>query len=105
MRGHLPCPERAHGGWHRNYARDPQRKVGGLGASLWQGDLCHWAVLVGLLVPSSPKRMSVSQAVDAAHFDRLEASSFSGLFTRVEIDHIRIRSAGSGRMRSRGSGR
>src|SRR5215467_8333583 len=34
----------------------------------------------------------------------IEGSSFSGLLTRVEIGHIRIKSAGYGRMRSRGSG-
>src|SRR5262245_55479782 len=34
----------------------------------------------------------------------IEASSFSGLLTRVEIGHIRIGSAGEGRIRSRGSG-
>jgi len=34
----------------------------------------------------------------------VDASSFSGLFTRVEIGHIRISSAGHGRIRSRGSG-
>jgi hypothetical protein len=34
----------------------------------------------------------------------IEGSSFSGLLTRVEIGHIRIGSAGNGRIRSRGSG-
>jgi ABC-type uncharacterized transport system substrate-binding protein len=34
----------------------------------------------------------------------IEGSSFSGLFTRVEMGHIRINSAGNGRIRSRGSG-
>jgi hypothetical protein len=34
---------------------------------------------------------------------RIDGSSFSG-FTRVEIGHIRIGSAGNGRRRSRGSG-
>jgi hypothetical protein len=34
----------------------------------------------------------------------MEGSSFSGLLTRVEIGHIRIKSAGKGRIRSRGSG-
>jgi hypothetical protein len=33
----------------------------------------------------------------------IEGSSFSGLLTRVEIGHIRIRPAGNGRIRSRGS--
>src|SRR5262249_21503531 len=32
-----------------------------------------------------------------------EGSSFSGLLTRVEIGQIRIKSAGNGRIRSRGS--
>jgi hypothetical protein len=35
----------------------------------------------------------------------IEGSSFSGLLTRVEIGHIRISSAGNGRIRSRGSTR
>jgi hypothetical protein len=34
----------------------------------------------------------------------IEASSFSGLLTRVEIGHIRIRSAGNGRINSLGTG-
>ena len=34
---------------------------------------------------------------------RIEESSFSGLLTRVEISHIRIRSAGKDRTRERGS--
>ena len=34
----------------------------------------------------------------------MEGSSFSGLFTRVDIGHMRIGSAGNGRIRSRGSG-
>jgi hypothetical protein len=34
----------------------------------------------------------------------IDGSSFSGLLTRVEIGHIRIRSAGNGRIRLRGSG-
>ena len=34
----------------------------------------------------------------------IDESSFSGLLTRVEIGHIRIGSAGNGRIRSRGSG-
>ena len=34
----------------------------------------------------------------------IDGSSFSGLLTRVEIGHIRIKSAANGRMRSRGSG-
>jgi hypothetical protein len=34
----------------------------------------------------------------------IEGSSFSGLLTRVEIGQIRIKSAGNGRIRSRGSG-
>jgi len=34
----------------------------------------------------------------------IEESSFSGLFTRVEMGHIRIGSAGNGRSRSCGSG-
>ena len=34
----------------------------------------------------------------------IERSSFSGLLTRVEIGHVRIGSAGNGRIRSRGSG-
>lgn len=34
----------------------------------------------------------------------IDGSSFSGLLTRVDIGHIRIRSAGNGRIRSRGSG-
>jgi hypothetical protein len=34
----------------------------------------------------------------------IEGSSFSGLFTRVEIGHIRIGSDGKGRIKSRGSG-
>jgi len=35
---------------------------------------------------------------------RLKGSSFSGLLTRVEIGHIRIGSAGNGRIRSPASG-
>jgi len=35
---------------------------------------------------------------------RIDGSSFSGLLTRVEIGHIRIGSAGNGRIKSRGSG-
>jgi hypothetical protein len=34
----------------------------------------------------------------------IEGSSFSGLLTRVEIGHIRIRLAGNARIKSRGSG-
>ena len=34
----------------------------------------------------------------------IDGSSFSGLLTRVEIGHIRIRSAGNGSIKSRGSG-
>ena len=34
----------------------------------------------------------------------IDGSSFSGLLTRVEIGHIRIGSAGNGRIKSRGSG-
>jgi len=34
----------------------------------------------------------------------IDGSSFSGLLTRVEIGHIRISSAGKGRIRSRASG-
>jgi hypothetical protein len=34
----------------------------------------------------------------------MEGLSFSGLSTRVEIGHIRIGSAGKGRIKSRGSG-
>ena len=34
----------------------------------------------------------------------IEGSSFSGLLTRVEIGHIRMGSAGNGRIKSRGSG-
>ena len=34
----------------------------------------------------------------------IEGSAFSGLFTRVEIGHIRISPAGKGRIKSRGSG-
>jgi hypothetical protein len=34
----------------------------------------------------------------------IEGSSFSGLLTRVEIGHMRIRSAANGRIKSRGSG-
>jgi|SRR6516162_5739646 len=34
----------------------------------------------------------------------IDGSSFSGLLTRVEIGHIRIKSAGNGRIKSRGSG-
>src|SRR5262249_10294769 len=34
---------------------------------------------------------------------RIAGSSFSGLFTRVEIGHMRISSAGNGRIRSCGS--
>jgi hypothetical protein len=33
----------------------------------------------------------------------IDASSFSGLLTRLEIGHIRISSGGNGRIRSRGS--
>ena len=35
---------------------------------------------------------------------KIEASSFSGLFTRVEIGHIVMGSDGKGTRRSRGSG-
>jgi hypothetical protein len=35
----------------------------------------------------------------------IEGSSFSGMFTRVEIGHIRIGSDGKGRIKSRGSTR
>jgi hypothetical protein len=34
---------------------------------------------------------------------KIDGSSFSGLFTRVEIGHIRIGPAGNGRIKSRGS--
>jgi len=34
----------------------------------------------------------------------IEGLSFSGLLTRVEIGHIRIGSAGNGRIKSPGSG-
>jgi hypothetical protein len=34
----------------------------------------------------------------------IEGSSFSGLFTRVDIGHIRIKADGNGRIKSRGSG-
>ena len=35
---------------------------------------------------------------------KIDGSSFSGLFTRAEIGHIVIRSAGNGRSNSHGSG-
>ncbi len=34
----------------------------------------------------------------------IDGSSFSGLLTRVEIGHIRMGSAGNGRIKSEGSG-
>jgi acyl-[acyl carrier protein]--UDP-N-acetylglucosamine O-acyltransferase len=34
----------------------------------------------------------------------IDGSSFSGLLTRVEIGNMRIRPAGKGRIKSRGSG-
>jgi hypothetical protein len=35
----------------------------------------------------------------------IEGSSFSGLLTRIEIGHVRIGSAGNGRIKSCGSAR
>jgi hypothetical protein len=42
-------------------------------------------------------------AADRLIGSRIEESSFSGLLTRVEIGHIRIGSAGNGRIKSCGS--
>ena len=41
-----------------------------------------------------PKAASVANSIDSI----IEGSSFSGLLTRVEIGHIRIRPAGNGRV-------
>jgi hypothetical protein len=51
-----------------------------------------------------PKRGRYAASVVNSTGSRIEGSSFSGLLTRVEIGHIRIRSAGYGRIKSRGSG-
>jgi hypothetical protein len=46
----------------------------------------------------------VGQAADNSIGSTIVGSSFSGLLTRVEIGHMRIGSAGNGRIRSPGSG-
>ena len=45
-------------------------------------------------------RSSVGYAADSSIGLRIEGSSFSGLLTRVEVGHIRIGSAGNGRIKS-----
>ena len=47
---------------------------------------------------------STMYAADNLIGSTIDGSSFSGLFTRVEIGHIRIGSAGNGTIKSRGSG-
>jgi hypothetical protein len=53
-----------------------------------------------------PAQYSGRQAafVASSTGSKIEGSSFSGLLTRVDIGHIRINSAGNGRMRSAASG-
>ena len=46
----------------------------------------------------------LTYAADNSIGSTIEGSSFSGLLTRVEIGHIRIGSAGNGRISSCGSG-
>jgi hypothetical protein len=55
-------------------------------------------------IVATPHGRSYAASVASSVGSRIEGSSFSGLLTRVEIGHIRIRSAGKGRIRSRGSG-
>ena len=45
-----------------------------------------------------------THAADSSIGLTIDGSSFSGLLTRMEIGHIRIGSAGNGRIRSRGFG-
>jgi hypothetical protein len=55
---------------------------------------------------TAPKTWERNYAAEVANTtgSTIEGSSFSGLLTRVEIGHIRIGSAGNGRIRSPGSG-
>ena len=56
-------------------------------------------------VLSSPmQRRTYAASLANSTGSMIEGSSFSGLFTRLDIGHIRIRPAGNGRIRSRGSG-
>ena len=50
--------------------------------------------------PLLEKFRSPCYAADNSIGSTIEGSSFSGLLTRVEIGHIRIGSAGSGRIKS-----
>ena len=54
------------------------------------------------------KPLAMANPYAAATFNvigsMIEGSSFSGLFTRVEIGHMRIGSDGNGRIKSCGSG-
>jgi hypothetical protein len=49
-------------------------------------------------------RLSYATCLATSIGSKIEGSSFSGLLTRAEIGHIRMSSAGNGRIRSRGSG-
>src|SRR6516165_2479249 len=61
-----------------------------------------WSAEMVLSIPVQPRHYAASLANWTG--STIEGSSFSGLLTRVEIGHIRIRPAGNGRIRSRGSG-
>jgi hypothetical protein len=49
-------------------------------------------------------RFAYAASVAGSIGSTIDGSSFSGLLTRVEIGHIRIRAGGKGRIKSRGSG-
>jgi hypothetical protein len=55
----------------------------------------------GVIQSTGPLRYAADNLIGST----IDGSSFSGLFTRVEIGHIRIGSAGNGTINSRGSGR
>ena len=61
--------------------------------------------LNGVFLPLRPDHRRVGLLpVTGSKGSRIAGSSLSGLFTRVEIGHIIISSAGKGTSRSRGSG-
>src|SRR5580700_10969506 len=56
--------------------------------------------------PLRSSRRADGHAADGTNVigSMIEGSSFSGLFTRVDVGHIRIGSDGNGRIKSRGLG-
>ena len=59
---------------------------------------------MSVIGPTSGPLRTRGHAADSLIGSRIEELSFSGLLTRVEIGHIRIGSAGNGRIKSCGSG-